>query len=483
MGLRKQRQPKPVTMGEDLGPGQPADVGDALTVRARLRPAQLREVGEGGQEEQGDGRYRFTAEISSMAVDSYHTHMADSTLRNFARDAAQGVSLLDSHDGYKLGVGYSDGGRYEEQDGAGRAVADFYIVPGLEFGGRHSYASTDDYIRAIEGGVVRDMSVGFYGGRWVCDLCHQPYFGQGGACPHLAGWEYEIETGGQMQRQICTVTIHDARLSEVSLVYDGATPGAMILKAEQEAAAGRMSPAMVREFESQYRVKLWGTGSGGQESFSGLAWTDTGTLPQASTTWSTTASTAGVVVVNGRAAVEAPATDGQGEVMEEDLELEEVETVEPQADAAEGVNAGDEEARAAVAEVRQALLESAAPQGVGLAEAVRALNAQLAEATRERDEARAEVARLQPLADQGRAYREELVNQAVAEGVRAMGEGFPEETYRAMLAGATLEHIRQVRDTFAGQAAERFPGGRQTRDQEQEQPERAATPAAAYGVK
>ncbi len=117
---------------------------------------------------------------------------------------------------------------------------------------------------------------------------------------------------------------------------------------------------------------------------------------------------------------------------------------------------------------------------------MRGLGRQLAEAQGELERSRAEVARLQPLADQGRAYRDELINQAVAEGVRALGETFPEETYRAMLANAPLEHIRQVRDTFAAQAAERFPGGRQTQDAPKNgsdnEPQRQ-TPVAAYGVK
>jgi hypothetical protein len=154
---------------------------------------------------------------------------------------------------------------------------------------------------------------------------------------------------------------------------------------------------------------------------------------------------------------------------------------EPQADEAQ---AADAEARAMVESVRAATLESAAPQGIALDAAVRWLNEQLAQASRQRDEAQAEIARLQPLADQGRAYREELVSQAVAEGVRAMGEAFPEETYRAMLSGAPLEHIRQVRDTFAAQAAVRFPGGRQARDLEgsEKTPKRDAVPAAAYGA-
>jgi hypothetical protein len=420
----------------------------------------------------------FEAEISSTTLDSYFTHMADSTLRNFARDAAEGVSLLDSHDGFKLGVGYSAGGRYEEEDGAGRVVATFYIVPGINYGGRHSFAASDDFIRAIRSGVVRDVSVGFYGGRWVCDLCKQPYFGQGSTCQHLAGWEYESERDGRLAREMCTVAIYDARLSEVSLVYDGATPGAMILKAEQEAEAGRMSVADIRQFEQQYRVKL-PRPSAGAAPLKVSVTTDPVRIPTTLTTDSAASWT-----------IPAPAGTQGVRTMHEDEEVvaEEVAEIEtPVVEAGEpaaDTNA-DAEARTAVEEVRAAMLESAAPQGATLAAGVRWLNDQLVQATRQLNEAQAEIARLQPLADQGRAYRDELVNQAVAEGVRAMGEAFPEETYRAMLTGAPLEHIRQVRDTFAAQGDARFPGGRQTVDLptvDDNKPQRE-TPLAAYGVK
>ncbi len=441
-------------MGQSIT--DPEDTGLMTVIPARVRPIVNRAADLPEGDADNDWFY-FTAEISSTSLDSYFTHMDPSTLRNFARDAAAGVSLLDSHDSYKLGIGYSAAGRYEEEGETGRAVGVFYIVPGIKFGGKHSFASTDDFIRAIQGEVVRDVSVGFYSGRWICDLCHQPYYGRGSTCQHIAGCEYEIEVDGRMSRQICTVAIHNANLSEVSLVYDGATPGAMILKAEQEAEAGRLSPAMTRQIEKNYRVKLPKALPAVKPQSLGIA--------------------------------SAAAGGGTGEraMTEENTNVEQVTAGQPEAAVVEpaGENAADAEARATVEAIRQVVNESAAPQGTRLVDAVRWLNEQLAQATQERDAARQETARLQPLADQGRAYREDLVTQALAEGVRAMGEAFPEETYRAMLSDAPLEHIRQVRDTFAAQAAERFPGGRQTRDNEEEnkQSERPAIPPAAYGVR
>ncbi|MCO5181110.1 MAG: hypothetical protein M9896_13805 [Candidatus Promineofilum sp.] len=244
-----------------------------------------------------------------------------------------------------------------------------------------------------------------------------------------------------MTRQQCTVAIHDANLSEVSLVYDGATPGAMILKAEQEAEAGRLSPVMIRQIEKQYRVKLPKAQPAAKPQALGVA-----------------------SAAAGRGTGERAMTEENTNV-EQPVEQPEAGVVE-----LDGENAADAEARAALEAIRQIVTQSAAPQGVQLADAVRWLNEQLAQATQERDAARQETARLQPLADQGQAYREDLVTQALAEGVRAMGEAFPEETYRAMLTDAPLEHIRQVRDTIrnsGGRAVPRRPADARQRRREQ----------------
>lgn len=70
-----------------------------------------------------------------------------------------------------------------------------------------------------------------------------------------------------------------------------------------------------------------------------------------------------------------------------------------------------------------------------------------------------EVERLRPLADDGRAYRADLIDEALAEGVRANGEDFAEESYRGILERADIATIKRMRDDWKRLGDKRFPGG------------------------
>lgn len=371
----------------------------------------------------------FSAEISSDRLDAYFTHMHESTLRNFAGDATAGVSFLDSHDSYKLGFGQSLRGEFEKGD-VNRVLADFYTVPGVRFGGKHSYESTDDFIRAVTTGLVRDVSVGFYGGDIICDICGNSLYDWAN-CPHWPGEEYAVGDQGK-ETVVATFQITDAHLAEVSAVYDGATPGAMIMRATEMAEAGKLSPEMTRRLEVKYRIKL----------------------PGAARSW--------------------PGVDTKAKGKEIMTEPIKTESNEP------------------LAEVRAVLIEAKAPEGTEV-EGVRWLATELqgaqTEVTRLTAEVQrlqpmeSEVQRLQPLADDGKQYRSDLITETLAEGVRAMGDTFPEETYKGMLEPASIEAIKKMRDAFAEQAKGRLPNGRQTVDDDQLQntPRPApATPDLAY---
>ena len=376
-----------------------------------------------------DGAFVREMEISSTRLDSYFTHMMASTLQNFAQEAKEGRSFLDSHDGGKLGLGYTFGGELAIEGDNALAVANFYTVPGIRFGGQHSFASTDDFIKAVEARIVRDVSVGFHGGRWVCDICGGDYF-RYSQCNHFAGVEYE-QTGedGVTKRTLATVGIHDAHLSEVSAVFDGATPGAMIRKAQAGVRDGQLKGEALVFLEQRYRVPLLST----PDNWRGVD------LPKEKPGES--------------AGRDKSAAGGRNSLGDSTME-----TVELNVDA-----------------IRAALGVGMTDNPIESADNALALMRKVAK----------ELARLTPLADDGRAYRDDLVAQALAEGVRAQGEGFPQETYRAMLTDAPLDHIKQIRDQFAAQAAKQLPTGRQTTEedeQEREQPqsEPESVPAAAF---
>jgi len=343
------------------------------------------------------GAYVFTGRISDDQVDSYYTWMDESSLRNFAAGAAAGVTLLDSHNWRNLGYGQSVDGRFDPE--RMETMARFRVIPGINYAGGLTFASTDDLIRAIEGEAVRDMSVGFMASRYTCDICGASYYSH--ECRHYAGLEYELEDGSTV---LSTVQISDARLYEVSVVYAGANPNAGILRKLGERGAQELTPKQRSLLEDRYRMLL-------RHSWQGATIT----------------------------------TEDDDMPMEQIRELLGVES--------------DEQA---VDQVRE-----------------------LVDIRSQLDDAQAEVADLRQLAEAGRQYRADLIEQALAEGVRAMGQAFPREAYQETFESAPLETVRRIRDSFAATAAKRLPGGRQVDDQPGEETpaetnQRRPVPASAF---
>lgn len=370
----------------------------------------------------GDGvePYIFSAEISSNRLDAYYGRMGESTLLNFAADAQAGVSFQDSHSTMRLGFGQSLTGTFEKTGDIARVVADFYTVPGIEFGGMHSYKSTDDFIRAIKARLARDVSVGFYGGDEICDICGKSVWDWRGdmPCPHIPGLEYPTGDRGQ-QMTLATFSVEDARLAEVSAVYDGATPEAMILKAERAITDGLLKPSSIRLLETRYRIKL----------------------PEKAVTLPVDMKT-------------------KGKTMTEQKTDDFLVSV-----------------RAALQEFNMA----GGTEGDELA-TIRLIISSKQEALEKVEKLTAEVTRLQPLADDGAKYRADLIADTLAEGVRAMGDNFPQESYSGLLEKADIEAIKKMRDGFKEQA--RLPKGRQSVDDDQTpvngKAPQPATPDLAY---
>ena len=84
----------------------------------------------------------------------------------------------------------------------------------------------------------------------------------------------------------------------------------------------------------------------------------------------------------------------------------------------------------------------------------------------------AKVKELEPQAADGRAYRTDLIADAIAEGVRARGEDFDVETYRSVLESASITVIKRMKADWQAVGDSQFVGGRKTTDEGEQAPEK-----------
>jgi hypothetical protein len=206
--------------------------------------------------------YFFPAQISSDALDAWYTRMAPSSLKNYAAEAAEGISFQDSHNSRRLPIGKSLTGTFAPAGEGGTVTADFYLISGLNFEDG-TYSTSDDYINAIRAGIVEDVSIGFYGGEYICSVCGGDMLDWYGGCSHWPGdvIETKDKDGKVTGQETVFAWVANAHLAEVSAVYEGATPGAAILRAQDAAARGRLSLPQIRLLEQRYRVRLNGAGA------------------------------------------------------------------------------------------------------------------------------------------------------------------------------------------------------------------------------
>lgn len=372
--------------------------------------------------------------ISNNAMDAYFTRMAPSSLKNYARAAGEGVSFQDSHVTSRLGLGHSLTGDYlEEAEDRAATYAYVFVVPGIE--------DTDKFIHRYRSGSVRDISIGFYGGTFRCSICNENMFGSPWRCPHWPGVEYETEKRDdrgeviEKRTELAFAWVEDATLSEISAVYDGATPGAVILKAERQIEEGRMSPQVARMLNSRYR------GLNLQPSAARLI------------------------------AVGIP--DQQ---MEASMSDQRKPTSEPAApapvpnDTAPAAPLAADAAARAVAGIAAILAEA------GIAEADRADVVAGVRTLAARFKAESEMAEI------GRRYRSNLIEEALKEGVRAFGNTFNVEGRRSLLDKLEIAEIETFRDDWRSQADAVLPRGRQTVDDKSAPAPEAplAVPVGAY---
>jgi hypothetical protein len=172
--------------------------------------------------------FAFEGVISDDSLDTFDTRMdPETTLRNYAADLLSGVSMIDWHDTNREPYARSfDSSIY--QDGELTKVSgSFYMLRDSNSNGR----STNDIIRNIEGGITRDLSVGFSAGieDYICSVDGKSMM----MSPYFPGDRTE-------EGQKVFYWIKNAHLREVSTVYKGSNHNAYIQKARQMVDDGLM---------------------------------------------------------------------------------------------------------------------------------------------------------------------------------------------------------------------------------------------------
>jgi hypothetical protein len=357
----------------------------------------------------------WRALISNTRVDSHFTHMLLSSLRNYAREAAEGVAFLPGHDRYHLPIGGSLTGELSEEGSEANLRADFFTLTGLEIGS----INTSSLVAGIRGGLTRDVSVGIHGGKWLCDICGQNYFDYR-RCSHFAGFTYEEEKDGVIRQILCTVGVDDAHLSEVSGVFDGSTPGAMIEKVYEAALSGALSVDDVRHAEVVYRLDK-----------------------------ATTERMLALPALQKRHAGVDTEQSGQKPREEERMNAEQF------------------------GQLTSTLIRA------GVLTEEQRETATEAEALAAADKLAKRVAELEPRAADGDTYRNDLVADALAEGVRANGQDFDGGTYEATLRASPLKVVKRMRDDWKRAGDARFVGGRQTTEGDGQAAQTARVPLVA----
>ena len=185
--------------------------------------------------EDDDDKYWIRVSASNAEVDRHNSLMdPKTTLRNFEKDAKSklGVALKDHHAYKSFGYGRSHDARLTDSN---ELLIDFFILKEMDYqGSSREFSTPEKLIRAIEHDLVNQVSVGFYGGREVCNLCKLPirkwyYWDERETeyCSHRMGKKYDMGNG---KMEAATYTVFDAHLKEVSLVEFGSNRETSIAK-------------------------------------------------------------------------------------------------------------------------------------------------------------------------------------------------------------------------------------------------------------
>lgn len=393
-----------------------------------------------------------------MVIPERYIQLHKTLLEVFKQDAIKGVSLMVDHSWAPSGL-FGMGGRPRGAFTYGRSFdaklrhgdtdsekwaldAWFYMVKGMEIDG----INTNSLIYGIESGTLFDTSIGWGADTHECSICHKD-IRRYSECEHYPGKTYDVNG----EEKLCwDIAKPPGFLMEDSLVFDGAYPTAGVLSVVGEGGRGVSSPfAMVENIkEVPFGVRTYHVMSAGRETLITYAKKDDLAKGNVFTVPDLSNLKGGGEKVSEKKCIFG--ADGLTFVNEKgEVEFSVIPTGE-QLMALPVVNEMLDKAVAeALANVPK--LEGISDAFMSQAQVVEKLGKELP------------ADKVLSYAKEGESYMSQLIDDAVAMGVRAQGNDFPAETWKATFGGMGSQQIKDIMATFEKQAKEDIPAGRQTK--------------------
>jgi hypothetical protein len=396
-----------------------------------------------------------------LMIPGRYMRLSKELLQVMATDAQKGVSFMLNHNWSSFGVqavpyGKVFDGVIESSTEEGETVSlslSKYIVRDSEV---VDGVSADNLIKKIETGVLSDTSIGWGTDTMVCSICGMNYYG--GECSHWKGRTYEMADGSQ---KLCTVTAmppsiiipyNNNALYEESIVWDGAYPGAIVTQSKHgdviEMPNGKFTVIQDKE-ELPENTLFYGKYHNGdiiimvKKSDNKKIFAVTDVLNDASNHSASAGQLVGKTIktilkggenlMNEKAIKMLEAfgiTFKEGESTTEELfdQLAEKWATIPVVEPKEG-------------ETQSYMTQVQVSEKLG------------------KEMPADEVLKL---AKEGQDYHKQVIDDAVAMGVRAQGNDFPAETWKTTFSAMGTSAIKDIMKTFEAQAKAELPAGRLT---------------------
>lgn len=246
----------------------PVDNKEALTRIQKFQPSGADPL------EEDQVWIHYIESANSNYISDRNVFLGSGTLLNIAKAGVAGIAFMNSHrtgsfsTESELPFGRTFSGRYEQYMASNgdifeRTLQGFYMLRGSKPVGM-SGPDTDEFHKMIDGGVLKDVSVGIGPGQMgtrICDVCGNEYYSRD--CVHYSGSTYEMsedQKAAQIRRGVlrgvATYTLENWEQGEVSGVYDGAVPGAGFAKAYEALQAGSLPESFLTELATAYAAYL-----------------------------------------------------------------------------------------------------------------------------------------------------------------------------------------------------------------------------------